>query len=65
MNFMDMENVLKEYLLSREANVSDIEDFLGYPVSTNVLEELEAHIDNVLEQMPDEVLEEYYRKFCK
>lgn len=62
-SLMDMKNAVREYLLSEDASVSDIEDFLDYPISADVLEELETHIDNVFKQMSDEVVREYYRKF--
>ena len=65
MDFMDMENAVKAYLLGDSTPISDIEDFLGYPISADILEELETHISNVFEQMPDEIVAEYYQKFCK
>lgn len=54
---------VKEYLLSGDASTGDIESFLGYPISWDVLEELEIHIDEVMEQMPNETVKEYYDMF--
>lgn len=57
-------NELKEYLLSDKTNNSEIEDFLGYPISADVLEDLETHITETLSQMPEEIIKTYYEKFC-
>ncbi len=54
---------IKKYLLSDKASTGDIESFLGYPISWDVLEELEKHIEEVLMQMPNETVKEYYDMF--
>ena len=54
---------VKEHLLSEEPPISDIESFLGYQISWDVLEELEKHIDEVMVQMPNETIKEYYDMF--
>ena len=46
-----------------EANYTDIEDFLGYPISADVLENLEVRIREVLDQMPEEELLLFERKY--
>lgn len=57
-------NELKEYLLSDKTNNSEIEDFLGYQISADVLENLETNITETLSQMPEETIKAYYEKFC-
>lgn len=44
-------------------SVSNIEDFLGYPISANVLENLEDRIREVLDQMPEEEMLLYEAKY--
>jgi len=43
--------------------VENIEDFLGYPISANVLEGLEDRMREVLSQMPDEELTRYKERY--
>jgi hypothetical protein len=47
----------------RGANYTEIEDFLGYPISAKVLENLEDRIREVLDQMPDEEFLLYKQKY--
>ena len=54
---------VKEHLLSEEPPISDIELFLGYPISLDVLEKLEKHIDEVITRMSNEAIREYYDLF--
>lgn len=44
-------------------NVMEIEDFLGYPISDIVLENLEDRIREVLDQMPDEEIRKFVSKY--
>lgn len=44
-------------------NVMEIEDFLGYPISDIVLENLEDRIREVLDQMPDEEIQKFVSKY--
>lgn len=63
-NSDNMVKEIKKYLLNNpNVTVLDIEDFLGYPASPDVLEDLESHIDDVLEQMPEETFNYFYVKF--
>lgn len=54
---------VKEYLLSDDISTNDIESFLGYPISWDVLEGLESYIDEVMSQMPNDIIKEYYDRF--
>lgn len=54
---------VKEYLLSDNVLTSDIESFLGYPISWDVLEELESYIDEEMSKMSNDVIKEYYDRF--
>lgn len=45
------------------SNTSDIEDFLGYCISADILEDIETHIANILSQMPDDEINKYMIKF--
>jgi hypothetical protein len=47
----------------REASYAEIEDFLGYPISADVIETLEDRIREVLDQMQEEVLYLYEQKY--
>ncbi len=47
----------------REAGYIEIEDFLGYPISADVIEDLEDRIRDVLDQMPEEELLLYEQKY--
>ncbi len=64
MNIDIITNKLKEYLLSDKATINDIELFLNYSISSDALERLETYIDEVVVQMPDEIIKKYYDKFC-
>lgn len=44
-------------------NITNIEDFLGYPVSAEVLENLEDRIRDILTQMPKEEIQKYEQKY--
>lgn len=44
-------------------NIEGIEDFLGYPISADILENLELDIKSVLSQMPDDEINKYMRKY--
>ena len=43
--------------------IANIEDFLGYPVSADVLEGLDDRIREVLTQMPEEEILLYHKKY--
>ena len=64
MNIDIITNKLKEYLLSDKSTINDIELFLNYSISSDALERLEIYIDEVVVQMPDEIIKKYYDKFC-
>lgn len=44
-------------------SVLNIEDFLGYPISADVLENLDDRIREVLDQMPEEEMLKYEEKY--
>lgn len=46
-----------------EGPVSDIESFLGYPVSADILEDLESYLEEAYQQMPEEELNEFFSKY--
>ena len=55
MKYESIEDILTENIAG--ACVQDIEDFLGYPISADVLENLEDRIRSVLDGMSeDEIL---------
>ena len=56
-----IEDILIEKIASD--SVSNIEDFLGYPISAYVLENLEDRIREVLDQMPEEEMLLYETKY--
>lgn len=47
----------------REAHYTEIEDFLGYPISADVVENLEDRIREVLDQMPEDEMLLFEQKF--
>ena len=57
-------NRLRAYILSEYSTIGQIEDFLGYQISADILEEIEKHVDNVLTQMPEEEISAFYNKYC-
>lgn len=56
-----IEDILTEKISND--TVSNIEDFLGYPISDDVLENLVDRIHEVLDQMPEDELLLYERKY--
>ena len=46
-----------------EAHYTDIEDFLGYPISADVMENLEDRIREVLDQMPEDEMFLFEQKY--
>ncbi len=60
-----MQDDVKKYLSGDKASIQDIEDFLGYQITADILEDLESYIEEAAEQMPDDVMEAYYNKFCR
>ena len=46
-----------------EAHYTDIEDFLGYPISADVMENLEDRIREVLDQMPEDEMLLFEQKY--
>lgn len=56
-----IEDILTEKISSD--TVFNIEDFLGYPISANVLENLEERIREILDQMPEEEMIKYELKY--
>lgn len=55
----------KEKLLDKieAATIGDIEDFLGYQVTDEILEDLRTHLEDVYDQMPEEELEQFVKKY--
>lgn len=49
----------------REAHYTEIEDFLGYPISADVMENLEDRIREVLDQMPEEEMLLFEQKYLE
>ena len=45
------------------SSVEEIEDFLGYPISADILENLDDRIQKVLSQMPEEEIIKYKNKY--
>ncbi|MCD7996419.1 MAG: hypothetical protein LUH21_04210 [Clostridiales bacterium] len=45
------------------SSVAEIEDFLGYQISADILENLEEKIRQVLDQMPEEEMIKYELKY--
>ena len=58
-----IEDILAEKISND--SVSNIEQFLGYPISAEVLENLEDRIREVLDQMPEEELLLYEDKYLR
>lgn len=56
-----IEDMLVEKI--REAHYTDIEDFLGYPISADVMENLEDRIREVLDRMPEDEMLLFKQKF--
>lgn len=56
-----IENKLTEAISND--SVLNIEDFLGYPISADVLENLDDRIREVLDQMPEEEMLKYEEKY--
>ena len=54
MKYESIEDILTENIAG--ACVQDIEDFLGYPISADVLENLEDRIRSVLDSMSEDEL---------
>ena len=46
-----------------EAHYTGIEDFLGYPISADVMENLEDRIREVLDQMPEDEMLLFEQKY--
>lgn len=59
--FTDIYDAVKSYLLSNKASTEQIENFLGFSVTTN----LKDSIDDVLDQMPDDEILEFYEEYYK
>lgn len=47
----------------QNSHYTEIEDFLGYPLSADVMENLEDRIREVLYQMPEDEILKYKKKF--
>ena len=56
-----IEDILTEKISND--TVANIEDFLGYPISADVLENMEGRIREVLDQMPEEEIIKYELKY--
>lgn len=59
--YESIEDMLTEKIC--EAHYTDIEDFLGYPISADVMENLEDRVREVLDQMPEDELLLFERKY--
>lgn len=58
-----MKERILQYLTSGEETISETEDFLGYAISSDILEEKEMHIKEVLEQMTAEEIAVFFERF--
>jgi len=48
-----------------ECGRDDIDEFVGFEIDFHEDKAvIESYMDEVYEQMPDELLEEFYEKFC-
>lgn len=56
-----IEDILTEKISND--SVSDIEDFLGYPITADIIENLEDRIREVLDQMPEDEMLKYEAKY--
>lgn len=56
-----LEDMLVEKI--SEAHYTEIEDFLGYPISADVMENLEDRIREVLDQMPEDEMILFKQKY--
>lgn len=56
---------LKEFLLSDRASIAQIKEFLGYEPTDAVLDNLNACVDEILAQMPEEEIRTFYNAWCK
>ena len=48
-----------------DAGADAIEDFLGCKLDFDSDEEMEEAMDDVLEQMPEDIAFDFYKKYCK
>lgn len=55
----------RKELLDRieETSIPEIEDFLGYPVTNEIIENLREHLEEAYDQMPEEEIESFEQKF--
>lgn len=55
----------KEKLLNKieAAGIAAIEDFLGYPITNEIIEDLRTHLEDTHDQMPEEELELFMKKY--
>lgn len=56
-----IEDILTEKISSD--SVYNIEKFLGYPISADVLEGLEGRIRDILDQMPEDEMIKWEQKY--
>ncbi len=56
-----IEDILTEKISND--SVANIEDFLGYPITADILENLEYRIREVLDQMPEDEMFKYEAKY--
>lgn len=56
-----IEDMLVEKI--REAHYTEIENFLGYPISADVVENLEDRIREVLDHMPEDEMLLFEQKY--
>lgn len=61
---IDTEKTVEQYM-NEKASVSELEDFLGYPITDVVIECKDDKIKEVLSQMPEEEIEVFYNKYCR
>jgi len=61
---VDTEKTVEQYM-NEKASVSELEDFLGYPITDVVIECKDDKIKEVLSQMPEEEIEVFYNKYCR
>ena len=59
----EMYEELKKRLFDNGVNA--IEDFLGKELDYNTDEDMNEALDEIMDQMPEEELLEYYNKYCK
>lgn len=59
----EKDELIKRIMEATENRISGIEEFLGYQVTGDIIENLEGHLSDVYDQMPQEEIEYFEQKY--